>query len=267
VLRRNGFWIAVALVSVASSTFALGQPRLVMEKPAGYQIGDVIEPEVFVDRDLQRHSLVSLIKPDVKVVALVIFGGAALRSPDNRPHRGPLWCEDSFDDMTIERALVAAFQHDPVQFIGVAVPPVYNPSAYGYSDKAFLGFTDASPEFLENARRFVDACEVQEKTRLIPFSEVYYDLKYRLAGKLKTGEGGVSDSERYPWEGKLRWREDPRNYGVPIVWLLGPEGRILQAPFFGNDWGSDPPQVQYEYHDVKAAIEKYLGAAPGQGTR
>ena len=107
-------------------------------------------------------------------------------------------------------------------------------------------------------REFVKATEAQIKSSLLPFSRVFYDPRYRLAGKLKTGEGGESPAERYPWEGKLRWPEDPRNYGLPIIWLLSPKGEILEAPFFGNEWDSDPPHVQYEFRDVKAAIEKHL---------
>ena len=246
------------LLTVFGSLSALGQPRLVVEKPSSYQVGDVIESDVFVlDKDLQRRPLVSLIEPETKVVALVMFGGAALKTPE--VHRGPLWCEDSFDDLAVERALVAEFGRSAVQFLAVAVPPVYNPPRYGYADKAFLGYDETAPEFLDAARRFVDGTEAQVKNSLIPFSRVYYDPKYRLAGKkLKTGEGGENQAERYPWEGKFRWPEDPRNYGLPIIWLLGPRGEILQAPFFGNDWDSDPPHVQHEFKDLKAAIEKYL---------
>jgi len=239
---------AALLLCIASVEVALGQPRLQMEKPYGYQVGEKIENAVEVlDANLQAHSLFGLIKPETKVLVLVAFGGFAAKVPEGA-FRGPLWCEDSFDDLAVQRALVAAFRHAPVQFIGIAVPPVYNPAAYGYSQDGFLSLADTSPEFTANAKRFVEGTLEQVKHKLIPFDQVYYDPKYRLAEK----------GEAPTWQGKLRWHLDPRKYGLPIIWLIGANGEILQAPFFSNDYDSDPPSIMYQFQDVKAAIEKYL---------
>ncbi len=243
--------MVVQSILLAASAATFGQPRLQVEKPYGYQVGEKIDEALTVlDGSLQPHSLVGLIKPETKVVVLVAFGGYAARVPEGR-FRGPLWCEDSFDDLAVQRALVAAFRHAPVQFIGVAVPPVYNPAAYGYTENAFLGFPDDSAEFAANAKRFIEGTQEQVSRKLIPFDQVFYDPKYRLAEK--PGSTAVT------WQGKLRWHLDPRKYGLPIIWLIGPKGEILQEPFFSNDYDSDPPQIMYQFQDVKAAIEKYLG--------
>jgi hypothetical protein len=240
--------LSVLLIPIASLAVSFGQPRLQVEKPYGYQVGEKIEKDVeVVDANLQPHSLVGLIKPETKVLVLVGFGGFAAKVPEGR-FRGPLWCQDSFDDLALQRALVAAFRHEPVQFIGVAVPPVYKPAAFGYPEKAFLEPADDSPELIANAKRFIEGTQEQVARGLIPFAQVYYDPKYRLAEK----------GESPTWQGKLRWHLDPRKYGLPIIWLIGPKGEILQEPFFSNDYDSDPPQIMYQFQDVKAAIEKYL---------
>ncbi len=247
-MNRAAVLSAVLLIFLGSQAAVFGQPRLQVEKPYGYQVGETIEKAVAVlDDNLQPHSLVGLIKPETKVVVLVAFGGFAAHVPEGR-FRGPLWCEDSFDDLAVQRALVAAFRHEAVQFIGVAVPPVYKPAAFGYPEKGFLELADNSPDFVANAKRFIEGTHEQVSRGLIPFDQVYYDPKYRLAEK---GEAAT-------WQGKLRWHLDPRKYGLPIIWLIGPKGEILQEPFFSNDYDSDPPQIMYQFQDVKAAIEKYL---------
>ncbi|MFB3905380.1 MAG: hypothetical protein ACE15E_18180 [Acidobacteriota bacterium] len=249
-MNRAALLLVVLLTggSLPAGFAGFGQPRLQLEKPYGYQVGEKIDKAVEVlDANLQPHSLVGLIKPETKVLVLVEFGGFAARIPE-RKFRGPLWCEDSFDDLAVQRALVAAFQHAPVQFIGIAVPPVYNPPAYGYSENVFLGLPETSPEYAANVRRFIDGTKELVKKGLIPFEQVYYDPKYRLAEK---GEAAT-------WQGKMRWHLDPRKYGLPIIWLIGPQGEILQEPFFSNDYTSDPPQIMYQFQDLKAAIEKYL---------
>jgi len=250
-MNRLPVLLSVLLISVFCLTTASAQPRLQVEKPYGYQVGEKIEEAVQVlDSTLQPHSLVGLIKPETKVVVLVGFGGFAAQVPKGR-FRGPLWCVDSFDDLAVQRALVAAFRRAPVQFIGIAVPPVYNPAAYGYAENAFRGLPDTSAEFQVNTRRFIDGTQEEIRRGLIPFKEVYYDPKYRLAEKPGPNDGPS-------WQGKLRWHLDPRKYGLPIIWLIGPKGEILQEPFISNEYDSDPPQINYQYSDVKAAIEKYL---------
>ncbi len=250
-MNRAAILLTVLLISPALPATAFGQPRLQVEKPYGYQVGEKIEEAVEVlDSNLQPHSLVGLIKPETKVLVLVGFGGFAARVPEGR-FRGPLWCVDSFDDLAVQRALVAAFRHAPVQFIGIAVPPVYNPTRYGYSENGFLGLADTSAEFVANTKRFIEGTQEQISRGLIPFDQVYYDPQYRLAEK-----PGPNDS--HPGQGKLRWHLDPRKYGLPIIWLIGPKGEILREPFFSNEYDSDPPQIMYQFQDVKAAIEKYL---------
>lgn len=249
-MNQRAILLVVPFVAVVLSVSAFAQPRLQVEKPYGYQVGDKIEEAVTVfDNNLQPHSLVSLIKPGTKLVVLVGFGGFAAQTPQKR-FRGPLWCEDSFDDLAVQRALVSAFRRSPVQFIGIAVPPVYNPVRYGYPENVFLGIPEDSAEFIASAKRFIEGTQEHINSGLIPLDQVYYDPRYRLAEK--PTPGGPT------WQGKLRWHLDPRKYGLPIIWLIGPKGEILQEPFFSNEYASDPPHIMYQFQDVKAAIEKYL---------
>ncbi|HXK58532.1 MAG TPA: hypothetical protein PLP42_01440 [Acidobacteriota bacterium] len=256
-MDRTAISRVVILVGLLLSSGLFAQPRLQLEKPYGYQVGDKIDADLtLLDKDLQPHSLLSLIEPQTKILVLVGFGGADAREPQSESGN-PLWCKDSFDDLPLQRDLVAAFRQAPVQFIGVAVPPVYNPGLYGYSEDAFLGFPETSPEFLENAKRFIALTEEQVSRRLIPFPQVFYDLKFRLADR-PPADPGPGYGKVYRWQGKLRWHLDPRKYGLPIIWLIGPEGEILQPPFFSNDYDSDPPSIMYQFSDVKTAIEKHL---------
>jgi hypothetical protein len=238
---------------------ALAQPRLVIEKPFGYQVGEHVSAETTVlDKEMKPVGLVSLIRPETKLVVLAIIGGAVREVPTQRPLRGTLWCEDSFDDLAVQRALVHAFAKEPVQFIAVALPPVFSPARYGYTEGIFLGHPDDSPAFLENTKAFIAATEKEIKTGLLPFSSVYYDPRLRLLLNPKSGDAPAASAPVPEWQGKFKWHLDPRRYGVPTLWLLDSKGQVLQEPFVGNDYDSDPPQINYSYADVKAAIENQL---------
>ena len=146
----------------------------------------------------------------------------------------------------MQRALVHFCKGSPAQFIAIAVPPVYSPTRFGYRD-IFLKGDPASPEYRQEVERFIDSTESQLQTGLLPYEEVYYDPQLSLLRK------GASS-----WEGKLKWHLDMRKYGVPTIWLLDGKGTVLQEPFWGNEYASDPPTVNYGFADLKAAVEGYL---------
>ncbi len=250
-----GLLLGVAMVC-GSTAFC--QPRLIAPPVEGYGVGDLVDPGTLVlDKDLQPKTLKELIKPETELVVLVLFG-ADFKSSPGEDHRGPFWCEDSFDDLAVQRALFHAFKDRPVQFIPVAVPPVYNPSRYGWTDNVFLDQPDDSEAFLEAARGFVERTEGEIRSGLIPFPEVYYDPKFRLAQNKKERELGPGFGKIYDWQGKLKWRQDGRKYGTPTIWLLGKDGRVLTEPLFGNDYDSDPPEIHYEFNEAKEMIEGLL---------
>ncbi len=219
------------------------QPRLVTENPNSYVPGNRIDSAVTVlDREMNSVRLTDLIKPESKVVVLVLFGGGAVHTTS----RSPLWCADSFDDLAVQRALVHFCKGSPVQFVAVAVPPAYSPDRFGYKD-VFLNGDRSSVEYRQEVQRFIEATESQRKIGLLPYDQVYYDPQLALMRK------GSS-----PWEGNLKWHLDMRKYGVPTIWLLDGKGTVLQAPFWGNEYASDPPHVNYGFADLKAAVEGYL---------
>lgn len=241
---------------------ACSQPRLVSKKPAGYQVGDKLDPDTFVeDKDLNRVRLLEAVKPDTRVVVLVIFGGAARPEPGGHSFRGPLWCLDSFDDISVQRALVETFKDQPVEIIGIAVPPVYSTAHEDYGRDVFLGKPDDSPEFQKAARLFIDTTEQQVKNGFLPFPTLYYDLKYRLGLNRSEYMPGPAYGPVSPWVGKLKWYQDPRKYGTPTIWILSGKGEILRPPFFGNDYDSSPPEINYGYKEVREAVEQALTAA------
>lgn len=235
------------------------QPRLLSTAPETYQVGDRIDAETFVlDRERQPRRILDLVRPGTRVLVLVLFGGAHRTPPAGEPFRGPLWCEDSFDDLGVQRALVRHFQDRPVQFLPVAVPPVYNPTRYGYPDDVFLGKPEDSRAYRSAVKTFIARTEEQRRSGLLPFGEIFYDPKFRLAQNRRERTLGPEYGTVYPWQGKLRWQQDPRKYGTPILWILSPDGTVLQEPFFANDYDSSPPQISYGFLEVKAAIEKWL---------
>jgi len=255
--------LGVALVSLLASDLGGGllfaQPRLVVEKPFGYQVGDVIEPDVFVfDKDMQKRPLLSLFDKQAKVVVISLLGGSAKTTPQENVHRGPLWCEDSFDDLSVQRALLSHFRGQPVQFIAIAVPPVLNSSPYGFPAGVFLQKVEEDPEFISNAKEFIEATEKQRTNGLLPFSDVFYDPKFRLGIKADSNHVTSAYGPAFPWQGKLKWHLDLRSYGLPALWLLGPGGTVLREPFFANDYDSNPPQLLYEFKDLKSAVEELL---------
>lgn len=256
--RRPGWLLSIAGVIVLSVSAAFCQPRLITETPSGYQVGDQVDgTTLLLDNEMRPRQLKDLIEPETKVVVLIIFG-AGFATPPEGAHRGPFWCEDSFDDLSVQRALYSALKNEPVQFIPVATPPVYNPAPFGWEDNVFLDQPDESEAYKEAVRSFIAATERQVESGLIPFPKVYYDPKFRLAQNKKQRELGPGFGKIYDWQGKLKWSLDSRRYGTPTLWILDGDRTVLTEPLFGNDYDSDPPEINYEFRDTRELIEKWL---------
>ncbi len=232
-----------------------GQPKLVLSEVSSYQPGDRIAPDTTVlGEDLVPVQLLSQVGPDTRVVVLVIFGGGAAKFPAGS-FRGPLWCQDSFDDLAIQRALVNAFGDKPVEVIGVAVPPVFAPEKYGYPADLFLTAPDQSPAYRVALKTFVAKTVSLRKSSLIPFSKLYFDPRMTLLSK-ESGE--VSGNPA--WLGRFKWHLDPRRYGAPTIWIFDRSGVVLREPFWGNEYGASPSEVRYGFHDLQAAVDEALGS-------
>lgn len=260
MIRLTQLLISLSIAGLVAAA-ASGQegPRLVTTEPASYVPGEKIDPSIWLlDNQLQRVRLIDILKPDTRVALLIFFGGAAADFPDAEA-RGPLWCEDSFDDLAVQRAAYHEFLDNPsVQFIPVAVAPVYHAERFGFGDDVFLSRPDHSPEYIQAVRSFVDLTEAARATTLLPFEAIYYDPKHRLAQNRKERELGEGFGEIYPWQGQFKWHGDPRRYGTPTIWFLGPDGKVLHSPLVGNDYDAESPEINYGYRELKQIIEQLL---------
>jgi hypothetical protein len=234
-----------------------GQPKLVLSEISSYQPGDRIAPDTTVlDENLVPVQLLGQLEPNTEVFVLVIFGGGAAKIPAG-PFRGPLWCQDSFDDLAIQRALVNSVGEDPVEVIGVAVPPVFAPEKYGYPADLFLTASDDSPAYQSALKAFVEKTVRIRESSLIPFSKLYFDPRMALLSK----EGGEV-SGNPGWLGRFKWHLDPRHYGAPTIWIFDRSGTVLREPFWGNEYGASPSDVRYGFQDLEAAVEVAIDTVP-----
>lgn len=234
-----------------------GQPKLLLTGPDSYVVGEQIEPGLTVANSaLQEIRIGDLIRSDAAVVVLIVFGGAAKQIPED-PFRGPLWCQDSFDDLAIQRALVASFKDSPVQFIPIAVPPIYSPDRYGYGN-VFLAEEPGSNDFRQAFQTFVDLTEKSRESGLLPFDQVYYDPQGLVIRKPQDSSGPAA-VQAPSWQGKLKWHLDPRKYGVPTLWILNGNGTVMREPFFGNQYAGDSVQVTYGFQELQQAVSTVLG--------
>jgi hypothetical protein len=248
--------LLVALVLLLSQVcFLAGQPKLVVSKPSSYVAGEFVEPGVQVlDRDMRPIALLDTLGSGTGVGVVVLFGGAAKKVPDE-PFRGPLWCEDSFDDLGVQRALVRYFSGLPVEFIPVAIPPVYSTVRYGFEADVFLSPSVETDQFRLAVESFIRATEHERESTLLPFDKIYYDPRADLLRK----PGGKDDgSVARVGQGRWKWHLDPRKYGTPTIWIISNEGEILREPFLGNDYDSEPPEINYGFNELREAIEDAL---------
>jgi hypothetical protein len=256
IMARRLLLLGLFLGFVSSSL--MSQPKLIVSKPTSYLPGERIAPETWVlDSQMERVRLLDQVKPETRVVVLVLFGGGFKTQPE-APFRGTLWCQDSFDDLSIQRALVAEFAELPVEFVAVAVPPVFSAEKYGFREDVFLAQGEETSEFADALRVFVEATEKEIRSSLLPFDRVYYDPQARLTQTGKSADLGTGYGEVYPWQGKLKWHLDPRKYGAPTIWLLNSAGEVLGEPFWGNDYDSDPPEINYGFMELKEAVTAAL---------
>lgn len=247
------FLIAFLLTGPGSS-----QPRLTTDASDSYRPGQRIYPATWVVTGSQeRVRLLDLIDRATRVAVVIFFGGASA-APEADQFRTRLWCEDSFDDMAVQRALVHAFREQPVQFVPVALPPVFHSERFGYGDDTFLGQPAESTQYREAVARFIELTERERLRDVIPFEQIYYDPRFRATQNKSRRKLGPEYGPVEPWQGRFRWYLDARRYGTPTIWLLDASGKVLSEPFIGNDYDSDPPVVNYGFADLKAAIDQLL---------
>ncbi len=228
------------------------------DKTHAYKAGDRISGEAFVvDSELHRQTLMHLIEENAAAVVnvLYVFGGGALEKEDRL---GGIWCPDSFEDLQILRFIHQKYEFAEVQVIPVACAPVYSSHYYGLDERVFLDETDDSEKFQAAARKFVESTNKAFADGYIPI-QPFFDLRHRLlfnpSEEWAPGEGYGPVAK---WQGKFRADGETQKYGVPTIWLLDSEGSVLEGPFSGNIYHSEPYEINYTITDIDAAIQKYL---------
>jgi len=226
------------------------------DKPKAYTAGEPISPEAFVlNQELEQKTLVAICRErrDAVVNMLYIFGGGALEREDKL---GGIWCADSFEDLHVVRFLNEKYKFSGLHIVPVA--PVYSRQYYGLDERVYLDAPDDSEKFKVAARKFIDSTQAAADAGIIPV-QPYFDLRLRLLlnreQELMPGEGYGAI---YPWQSRFRADDETQKYGVPTVWLLDAAGVVLEGPFHGNVYHSDPYELGYTAVDLDQALQKYL---------
>lgn len=235
---------------------AVGDDRASIRK--AYRPGEAISAKAFVlDNEMTRHQLLPLCesRDDVLVNVLYIFGGGAMGRENKL---GGIWCKDSFEDLQIMRFIHTKYEEMPVQIIPVACAPVYSTRFYGFAARVFLDEPDDSEKFKAAAKAFIDSTQASFEAGFIPV-QPYFDVRDRLLlnprEDLKPGAGY---GKIFDWQGRFRADDETQKYGVPSIWLLNEKGVVLDGPFHGNYYHSDPYEIKYTLVDIDRAIEKRL---------
>lgn len=255
-LQRVFQTVCLILTTLGAVPFA--QPRLIVPEAGSYLPGEKLDDGIFVyDSGGRRITLRELMGTGNKAIVLSLLGGASEKQVSTN-HRGNLWCEDSFDDLAVQRALVACFRDQPVKFIAVAIPAVLSVPE-GQAGNLYLEESEENRDFLKKFSRFRQKTGAERISTVLPFDEIFYDPRGRLIlGQSALGEISPGYGEVHDWQGKLKWHLDSRTYGLPTIWVLSGDGVVVSEPFWGNDYDSVPPQVNYGFEELKAAVEKLL---------
>lgn len=217
-----------------------------------YAAGARIDEDVFVQDTEQRAiPLLSLLKRPVNV--LVILGGAEHGAVPR------LWCGDSQRELPMLKRLRARFAGRGVAYVAVAVTPAYAEKNHGYVDGTFLKTPESHPTYLAAVAQFVAETEkLRERGELAAFDAVYYDPRFRLLDNPRQGRHVPEYGPVFPWQGRFKPCEDAQRHGTPVLWLIGMDGTVLAAPFWGNVYAEPDKKVRYEIEDVARALEEAL---------
>lgn len=260
-MRRFVSFAIVGVVALFSSAGNLRADDAPKPSPS-YKQGETIDPATFVyDKTGKRVRLMDIIDRKTDVVFLELMAGAYVPGTDKT--NGGLWCEDTFNDMPVSRFLKNYFRGREVQFIAVAIPPLFS-SGNGYDNKALLYGDEASEAFKTEFEKFVKATDALLTTGdgagIIPFDRIYYAPKNRVMLNLRRDDTKVD--EKYgpikAWYGRLKSDQDDQKYGTPTIWLLSPTGEVLDGPFCQNIYASDPVMITYTIPEMVSAIEAHV---------
>lgn len=224
-----------------------------------YKMGSVIDADISIqDVRGKEVSLVDLIRSQDKPFSVVyVFGGGAMGAESIQ--RG-IWCQDSYEDLHILRSLVDRYK-DRVGFIAIAEPPVFHTKQMGHVHRALLDYTPDESAYETAGAAFIESTQEAVNKGTIPI-QPYYDVGFRFLmskkqqSNLKPAYGDVP-----VWQGAFRMPDDRQTYGVPALWLVDQQGKVLTKPFRGNIYhphGTDDITLNYSLSDVLNVVDEYL---------
>ena len=223
-----------------------------------YQLGSQLSEQVTVsDNAGAAIGLAKLIADsEAELSVIFIFGGGGM-GHKRATKNGGLWCPDSYEDMHILRSLHNHYK-GRVAIMPIAVPPVFHSELLGYEKDLF--FTDkASLNYKKALNSFVDSTEAAFKQGTIPV-QPFYDNDFNLLISQQRSKQRSAISPVKPWHGAFRAANETQHYGVPNLWLIDANGKIVAEPFRGNIYrphGGDI-KINYTLNDVVEVIEENL---------
>ena len=222
------------------------------------QGSEVSELASLYDQSGQKVNFRALLAESAKPVNVVfLFGGGAMGF-DKARKTGGLWCPDSYEDSHIVRSLAKQYK-GKVGFFPVAIPPVFHSKHMGFSERVFLDQAVKDVDFTKARKSFIESTQAAVERGVIPV-QPYYDLDFDLLISEKAINERASDDYEQSWHGTFRAADESQRYGVPNIWLVDNEGRVLAQPFRGNVYqphGGDF-EINYTLKDVSEAIKKHL---------
>ncbi len=230
--------------------------KLLAQQPDAFEVGDKIPDDVFVvDASGENRKLLDLVKPETKVIYLLVFGGPSM---SDRTHGG-LWCEDSFNDLPTSNYIRLKYEDSGVEVVPVVCPPVYHEDLFAFEEDAFLKSRQNSEKYQDNFKTFVNATKALQTLETIPFKAVFFDPRFQLMlNHKKTTVNSEYAGKKLSWLGKFKPQDDTQTYSTPTIWLLSKDGEVLHAPFFGNRYNPTTQKIVYTVLDVERAVLEAL---------
>lgn len=247
-------------LSMAATPLGLGLSRAVSAPAAAsYLPGVRMHRDVAVlNADRTRVKLLELCDDGTKLLVLLFIGSAF---PGDTARRLGIWCEDSADDMALQRALFLTYGAAGVRFVPIVCPPVYSEKNYGFPEGVFLGRPDDDPQFQQAVSQVISKTEELRDKNFLPFSELYYDPRFVLLRNASVELPYAALPMKEAWLGKFKWKADTRKYGTPTIWVLDRSGTVLSEPFWGNEYDTAPAVIRYTYRDVASELDTLLRRA------
>lgn len=232
----------------------------VVGKDTPYAIGSVINDRVTVyAADGTPQLLRSLLQAQAAPINVIfIFGGGGMGHERTR-NTGGLWCADSFEDLYILRSLRAVYG-EQLGIFPIAIPAAHHMLRFGFDKDVFLHPDTDSSDYQNAVSAFINSTQAAVEAATIPV-QPFYDTRYNL---MISAEDLSNRNTDQAWHGAFRAVDERQTYGVPSLWLVSRDGRILHEPFRGNDYHAHGGKVvvKYTLSEVISAVDNLTHKRP-----